>query len=515
MLTNNDLDQISGKGIDTSKVNMQIEQFKHGFPFMDIQKPATVGDGIIRLSDDIKKGFIDEYNKITTSGAIVQKFVPASGAATRMFKDLFTYVSADTETQKAMEANGPIHDFLAHIQHFAFFKDLQKICKVDLKNNEEVFANGPLIVDTLISDKGLKYGNYPKGVLKFHLSDVRDTTPIEEHLIEGALYGKSNHNEVHIHFTVSPAHQSLFQNLVSQKIELYETKFDVQYKITYSTQKSSTDTIAVNTDNTPFRTDNGKLLFRPGGHGALIENLNEINADIIFIKNIDNVVPEFRLQSTIDYKKALAGVLSFYQNKIFGILNKIDNHPISNEDIDDILNFMQVDLFITIPEDIKSHNREEIIHFIQTKLDRPIRVCGMVKNQGEPGGGPFWGIGKNGETSLQIVESSQIDLKNPKKAELMKQSSHFNPVDLICGVKNHKGDKFNLLDFVDPKTGFISQKSMNGKDLKALELPGLWNGAMSDWITIFAEVPIETFNPVKTINDLLREQHQLEKVSSH
>ncbi len=515
MLTNNDLDQISGKGIDVTKVNQQIEQFKDGFPFMDIQKPATLGDGIIKLNEDIRNKFIEEYNKVSNSGAIVQKFVPASGAATRMFKDLFTYVNADIETQKAMENNGPIHVFLAHIKYFAFSKDLQKLCNIDFDDTDAVFSNGPLIVENLISEKGLNYGNYPKGVLKFHLSDVRDTTPIEEHLIEGATYGKSNHNEVHIHFTVSPAHQSLFQNLVAKKIELYKTKFDVQYKITYSTQKSSTDTIAVNKDNTPFRTNDGKLLFRPGGHGALIENLNEINADIIFIKNIDNVVPEFRLESTIEYKKALAGVLSFYQSKTFDILKGMDNKPLTEEQIEDVLDFMQVDLFINIPEDIKSKNSEEKNHFIQSKLNRPIRVCGMVKNEGEPGGGPFWGVGKHGETSLQIVESSQIDMNNTDKKQLVQMSSHFNPVDLICGVKNYKGEKFDLLDYVDPKTGFISQKSLNGKELKALELPGLWNGAMSDWTTIFVEVPISTFNPVKTINDLLREQHQLSKVSSH
>ncbi|WP_282036431.1 DUF4301 family protein [Saccharicrinis aurantiacus] len=515
MISEKDKEQISSKGTSLEKVITQIDHFKNGFPFMNIEKPASIGNGIIKLDEESKLTYTDYYRTALENDYTVSKFVPASGAATRMFKDLFSYINADEEAQKLMEQEGPIQVLLAHINCFAFSKDLEKITGVDLSDEKSVFENGVLIVSKLLLEDGLKYGIYPKGVLKFHLSDVRETTPIEEHLIEGALYGCSNHNEVQIHFTVSPNHQALFQEIVNEKLPLYEAKFDVQYKITYSTQKSSTDTIAVNKDNTPFRNPNGQIVFRPGGHGALIENLNDIYADIIFIKNIDNVSPEYRLKDTIQYKEALAGVLCFYQGKVFDILKDLESNSADNKDLDSYLEVLKTELQIIVPDDVLNASNEEKVNFINEKLNRPIRVCGMVKNEGEPGGGPFWGVGKHGETSLQVVESSQIDLNDPIKKELVSKSTHFNPVDLICGVNNHKGEKYDLLEFVDPKTGFISAKSLNGKDLKALELPGLWNGAMSDWITLFVEVPISTFNPVKTINDLLRPEHQPEYSEQH
>ncbi|MGQ1783799.1 MULTISPECIES: DUF4301 family protein [unclassified Saccharicrinis] len=515
MIKQNDQTLLQSKGISKEKVEEQLSQFKIGFPFMDIKKPASVSDGIISLDEEQKLMFTDQFRTGVDNGCSIIKFVPASGAATRMFKDMFAFINADKDKQEQLKKEGPIKDFLIHIQHFAFSEELAKASGVDFSNEQAVFENGALIVEKLLLPDGLNYGKFPKGVLKFHLDGKKATTPIEEHLSEGATYGQDADGNVNIHFTVSGDHQSLFENIVNKNLPLYEAKYNASFNISYSTQKAHTDTIAVNPDNTPFRTDNDELLFRPGGHGALIENLNDLDADIIFIKNIDNVIPEYRLRDTIQYKEALAGVLYFYQQKIFEYLEELDNNKEDLDLLDEILDFMQVELFISLPKMIGDYSDAEKRLYIQSKLNRPIRVCGMVKNEGEPGGGPFWGVGTNGETSLQIVEGSQIDMNNPEKKKLVQQSTHFNPVDLICGTKNYKGEKFNLLEYVDPKTGFISNKSLNGKDLKALELPGLWNGAMSDWTTLFVEVPISTFNPVKTVNDLLRVQHQPETAESH
>jgi hypothetical protein len=329
---------------------------------------------------------------------------------------------------------------------------------------------------------------------------------MEEHLVEGAMYASNKSGMVHLHFTVSPEHRSLFENLVKNKKSFYEKRFGVKYEISFSEQKSTTDTLAVDENNQPFR-ENGQLLFRPGGHGALIQNMNDLNADVVFIKNIDNVVPDHFKSATVLYKQLIAGVLVFLQRKIFNYLHLIESGKYTHDQLMEMLYFLQTDLCIKNPE-TKMLEDVELVLYIQSKLNRPLRVCGMVKNEGEPGGGPFLAVNPDGTISLQILESSQIDLKDPVKKELFDKGTHFNPVDLVCSLKNHHGEKYDLLQYVDKNTGFISGKSKNGKSLKAFELPGLWNGAMSDWNTVFVEVPIQTFNPVKTVNDLLRPEHQ-------
>lgn len=505
MLSKQDLDQISARGITAEMVEHQLEEIKRGFPFLKIDAAASVGNGILRPTDELKEKYVADWANYSAEGHKVVKFVPASGAASRMFKNLFAFLSADYDV--------PTTDFekffFENIKRFAFKKELCHKCKenegasvCDLLKAGKYKA----IVANLLEAKGLNYGQLPKGLLLFHQYEEGPRTPMEEHLVEAALYASSN-GEANIHFTVSHDHIELFKQKVAEKIAHYEKMFGVHYNVSFSEQKPSTDTIAANPDNTPFRNDDGSLLFRPGGHGALIENLNEIDADVVFIKNIDNVVPDRIKDETVLYKKVIAGILVDTQKKVFDYLRLIEQGACSHEKLSEIAQFVEKALCCR-KQDVETLSDEALSEYLKTKLNRPIRVCGVVKNVGEPGGGPFLCYNQDGTVSLQILESSQIDKSNSEYVEMFKNGTHFNPVDLVCATKDYKGNAFCLPKFVDRTTGFISSKSKNGKELKALELPGLWNGAMSDWNTIFVEVPIETFNPVKTVNDLLREQHQ-------
>lgn len=505
MLSQDDLKQIASKGISEEQIKNQLDEFKTGFPFLRLEAAAGIGHGIMALTDDECKQYEAAWENYKEQGKQIVKFVPASGAASRMFKDLFAFLDADYDV--------PTTDFEKHffdgLKRFAFYDELDKACL----NNEgksvcDLIADGnyKAIVANLLESKGLNYGQLPKGLLLFHKYDDGVRTPMEEHLVEGALYASSK-GKSRIHFTVSHEHLHLFKSMVEAKLGYYSEKFNVDYDISFSEQKPSTDTIAANPDNTPFRTEDGKLLFRPGGHGALIENLNEIEADIVFIKNIDNVVPDRLKGDTVLYKQVIAGVLVTIQEKVFEYLNLLETGIYSHEQLESIIRFVQNDLCCR-KQDIKHLEDAELVIYLKNKLNRPIRVCGVVKNVGEPGGGPFLTYNHDGTVSLQILESSQIDKSNKEYVEMFTKGTHFNPVDLVCAVKDYKGNAFDLPKYVDKTTGFISSKSKNGKELKALELPGLWNGAMSDWNTVFVEVPLTTFNPVKTVNDLLREQHQ-------
>ena len=498
MLSQEDLKQIALKGMTEEQINTQLKQFETGFPFLKLEAAASIGHGIVAPEADERTKYDEAWESYKAEGRKVVKFVPASGAASRMFKDVFSFVSADYST--------PTTDFekryFDNISKFAFYGALDETCrKNEGKGIGELMAEGnyKAVAENMLSSKGLNYGQLPKGLLLFHKYDDGVRTPMEEHLVEGALYAASN-NEAHVHFTVSHEHMPLFKQKVAEKAEVYAKKYNISYDITFSEQKSSTDTVAANPDNTPFRNDDGTLLFRPGGHGALIENLNEIDADVIFIKNIDNVVPD-RL------KQVIAGILVTLQAKAFGYLRLLDTGNYTHDQLEEIIRFVQQDLCCR-NKDIKNLEDAELVIYLRKKLNRPMRVCGVVKNVGEPGGGPFLTYNQDGTVSLQILESSQIDKNNQEYMEMFTKGTHFNPVDLVCAVKDYTGKPFNLPDFVDRTTGFISSKSKGGKELKALELPGLWNGAMSDWNTIFVEVPLGTFNPVKTVNDLLREQHQ-------
>lgn len=477
MFTPKDIEQISAKGTNLEKVEHQMQCFVKGFPFLPINRAAVVGDGIVALPADSVEQLVISYDIALECGADVLKFVPASGAATRMFKELYEFVELGKES-------ATVETVYERIKDFAFYADLVAL-GVD-------FADKKAVVLAII-EQGLGYGKLPKALLKFHLYGGVGRTALEEHLVEAALYG--GRSVARIHFTVSPEHLDGFKAQVEQCRPRCEKLYGVRYEITYSVQKSGTDTIAVDLGNEPFREKDSSLLFRPAGHGALIDNLNDLRADLIFIKTIDNVVPDGQKADTVSYKKALGAMAIGLRAQIFDYIAQIDRGDASAEEI------------IAFLDNNIGYRLRDVTSFddLRAVLDRPLRVCGMVRNQGEPGGGPFWVNDPGGSQSLQIAESSQIA---PEQKSLMSSATHFNPVDLVCSTRRHDGTFFDLLQYVDPQTGFISEKSKDGRALKAQELPGLWNGAMACWNTVFVEVPITTFAPVKTVVDLLRTEHQ-------
>ncbi len=506
MLTSNDQQLIEKKGITASEIESQVERFKNGFPRLRIHSVATVGNGIMRLNEKEMTRYIKLWREWQQQGVGIEKFVPASGAASRMFKNMFAFTtSGRTAPETDFEKQ-----YFSNLGHFAFYPALNKACeKCYGATIAELLAAGRYVdvARAMLESEGLNYGFLPKALLKFHKAAGGGVhTPLEEHLEEGAQYAAGADRKVNIHFTVSPEHRKEFDKLLKAKLAAMEQVWGVKYNVTMSEQKPSTDTVAVNLDNSLYRNAAGELLFRPAGHGALIENLNERDATVVFIKNIDNVVPLRLRNSTIRYKKALAGYLIDVQRSIAQHIATIDNGATTDE-LKRILAFVENRL-CTCTEATAKMGDDELAQYLRSKLNRPIRVCGMVLNEGEPGGGPYLAYNADGSYSPQILEAAQIDENDPAAVELMKSGTHFNPVDLVCYLKDYKGNKFDLKQFVDPDTGLISLKSTGGVEIKALELPGLWNGSMSDWNTVFVEVPIDTFNPVKTVNDLLRPQHQ-------
>ena len=509
-----DIKQIKDKGLTVEQVKDQLDIFKNGLPFVKIESAATIGNGILKLSDSKKDHFINYYNSNRDNISTI-KFVPASGAATRMFKFLFNFLKIFSIQEETINAYVNRHKatdlsiFFAGIKRFPFYYIVNQKLYKEVKNFDDLKLNLKLLlfVQNMLDEDKLDYGNSPKGLFPFHQYKNHIATAFEEHLFEAALYASSN-NKADLHFTVSEEHSHKFDDEFERIEKIIEKKTNTEFNITYSFQKQSTDTIAVDLKNEPYRDENGKLVFRPSGHGALLENLDDLDADIIFIKNIDNVVVFKYEEEVAKYKMMLAGILLEVQSKVFKYQKELENSLITDSQIQDISQFLSKELNIVLNQDFFSGSQESQIEYLRNKLDRPIRVCGMVKNEGEPGGGPFC-VNKNGEISLQIVESAQIDKNSEVQKELFDKSTHFNPVDLVCGVKNFKGDKYDLKKFVDHSTSFITNKTNAGKEIKALELPGLWNGSMANWNTIFVEVPLITFNPVKTVNDLLKDPHQI------
>ncbi len=471
--TPNDIQQIQNHGLNLDVVRRQLADFATGFPYSDIVRPAVIGDGVREmLGDECEKYYDENCNDYK-----IVKFVPASGAATRMFKDLFEFLSTGA-------MNKTTQNVLDNLEKFAFWDELKSVLPENPTARD--------IIECLIAERGLNYGAMPKALLQFHKYTDANRTALAEHLVEGVQYATSNGN-VNIHFTVSPEHMAGFDDLLTKILPEYESKFGVKYDISMSVQKPQTDTIAVNLDNTPFRNDDGTLLFRPAGHGALIENLNDIDGDLIFIKNIDNVCPDDARDDTIAHKKRLAGLAMQIQKQIFEYLRAMDA---GTADVDGIVEFINNNLGIVVGagDDLRAI------------LNRPLRVCGIIKNTGEPGGGPFWVRGADGRHSLQIVEPGQIA---PENISILKNGEFFSPTDLVCLPRDYLGNRFDLTQYVDPTAGFISEKSKNGRILRAMERPGLWNGAMAKWNTVFVETPLNTFTPVKVISDLLGAGHMV------
>ncbi len=504
MLTQKDLRQIADKGIPIDDINRQIKYFQNGFPPCDITMPATPGKGIICLTE----GDEQHYKEVFLNNGPdfhITRFIPASGAATRMFKTLYTAIEklegkGIEQQQKWIARKEEIEPFFKKLEKYPFYEDL------GLKENDPPVA----VLKKLLGDKGLGYGNKPKGLLKFHRYSEDDRrTAFEEHVREAVKYCGNRQGEVRIHLTVSPDHLDGFQTEAARIIPKIEKETGLNIALSFSFQKPETDTIAVDLSNQPFRNPDGSLLFRPGGHGALIRNLDALNSDILFISNIDNVAPDRNKNIRVYYKQILCGVLLEIRAKVFYYLHQLSSHEkIERTRMDSMVAFLHERMGIAIPDMLESWDAPELRQWLISTMNRPIRVCGMVRNEGEPGGGPFYARAESGEVNLQIVESSQIDMKDAEKAGLVEQSTHFNPVDLVCGTRDYLGKKFSLTRYVDHNTGFISEKSVGGESLKALELPGLWNGAMSRWLTLFMEVPIETFSPVKTVFDLMRKEHR-------
>jgi len=513
----NELQTDKNLDVPANKITEQVKIFERGIPFLKLLRPCIIGDGVKVLAKNEQERYIKIYYSALDENRVV-KFVPASGAATRMFKKQLTVLvkhgKIDLKKIKELAANGDEDclaalDFFENIHRFAFFNELKKIVEKSGKKIDDLLANESVseIIRFVSEDIGLNYSNLPKGCIFFHSYPEGSRTAFEEHLIEAMNYAAGKNKIVKVHFTISPEHEEeiklLFQRL-SEKYNSQGWKFNVEF----SFQNPSTDTVSVTLDNKPFRDENGKIVFRPGGHGALLKNLSDLKADIVSIKNVDNIVPDYLRDETYKYKKILGGYLTSLQENVFAFLEKLEKEKVDESLISETFRFLKEELEINLSDKLKTKTLPEKKKYLFNFLNRPIRICGMVKKEDHPGGSPFWVEGENGEITKQIVETTQVDLSNGNQLKIFDKATHFNPVDLVCGLKDYKGNHFNLEKFSNPDTGLITTKSRDGKELKALELPGLWNGGMYYWLTVFVEVPKITFNPVKEVNDLLKPEHQ-------
>lgn len=515
--TLDDLKQMKALGVDPAEASRQIELFRNPPPFAELVRPATLGDGIRRLTAPQKKKALEKYRKTASQGRF-SKFVPASGAASRMFhllmkffqREPFSEQDLKKEVLSGKEESRQFLEFMDALSRFAFFDELglalsRRDLDLETLRREGRFQE---ILQALLSPEGLNYSQTPKGLIQFHGYPSGKRTPLEEQLVEGIQYVKDQSKRCRVHFTVSEEHEEACRGHFMTVRADYEKKYGVKFDLGFSVQGQETNTLAADKDNRPFRDGEGRLVFRPAGHGALLENLNRLKADLVYIKNIDNVTLEHRLETTVLWKKALGGYLAGVQEEVFRSLKKLHVKKVTPGTVRQITAFARRELGLDLGSDFDGLSVPAKIRGLKKVLNRPLRVCGVVPAQGEPGGGPYWLKDPEGKVSLQIVEKAQMDLKRKDQAKIFESSTHFNPVDLVCAVRDWKGKPFDLKKYRDPSAVFISSKSMGGRELKALELPGLWNGAMADWITLFVEVPLETFNPVKTVLDLLKPAHQ-------
>lgn len=506
-ISDKDMSFLQQRGITPENLAGQVQMLKDGIPCLKIQAPALVGKGIVRLDQDLQDKCVDTWYTYGQSDKQILKFVPASGAATRMFQDLFKFL----DSEDTGELSPFMQLFFEKLDKFAFYGALEQAAKrIHGKTISELLESGnrKAIISALLSPEGLGYGNMAKGLLLFHKEEGKpERTPVAEHMAEGALYAANRSGKVHLHFTISEQFTEIFNQLVKDQSPVLFRRYGVEYDVTHSYQDPSTDTVSLDSEGELVHDNKGDVLLRPSGHGALLKNLNALDMDIIFVKNIDNVVPDRLKGDTVLYKKILAGYLVMLQQRIFTYLRLLESGKYTHAQLLDIEKFLEQELSIQNPS-LQTLEDTELVIYLKSKLNRPVRVCGMVPRSGEVGGAPYLAYNPDGTISPQILEPSQVDKNDPQVMALMNEGTHFNPVDLVLSVRDYKGNKFDLDRFVDPMTAFVSQKSYQGKDIRVLERPGLWNGAMSDWNTVFVEVPLTTFNPVKTVNDLLRSQHQ-------
>ncbi len=511
-----DRQQLLDHDLTPEEVERQLGLFADPPPAANLDRPCVPGDGIQTLSPCDIERCLAALERAGRKGRIM-KFVPASGAASRMFKSLQSVrgdgARRDDVERKAEEGDKDaqaVVAFMESIHRFAFFPSLAASMRTEGLDVEKALKDGDwgVILEQVLDERGLGYAEIAKGLIEFHVTPESARTAFEEHLVEAAAYARDGNGVCRLHFTISPQHVDAFGALLARARPGLEKKFDVKYEVAFSTQKSSTDTIAADEKNSPFRTDDGALFFRPGGHGALIENLNDLAGDIVFVKDIDNVVPDSRKEESNRWKRILGGAVALTEERVHRHLSALDDEPQKAAVVEAALTFVRDDIGVDVPPEVADGSIDERRSFAIAELDKPIRACGMVKNEGEPGGGPFWVSDPTGARSRQIVESAQVDLDVAEQKAILESSTHFNPVDLVCAVRDWRGQPFDLPSYVDPQTVFIAEKSSGGRVPKALERPGLWNGSMANWITLFVEVPASTFNPVKTVNDLLRPEHQ-------
>lgn len=502
--------QVREHGLSEAQVLEHIQRFKAGAVPIRLNRPCTIGDGILAISVQEREALVECHEREAAGGRFM-KFVPASGAASRMFKEWFRGLECG-----CFDTDAAAHAFAADMGKLAFFDDLDGLISRQGQRLADWLAQGRHrdILRAVLTEEGLNYGHLPKALLKFHAYPEGSRTALEEHLVEAALYVKDRRRICRIHFTVSGEHRPEVEAYLSGIMERYEGFYGIHFDIGVSIQSAATDTLAVDPENRPFCDETGKLVLRPGGHGALLSNLNLLSdGDVVFLKNIDNVVPDHLKAQTILYKKVLGGYLVTLQEQIFRYLKRFASDSVEESELDQIVSFCRETLHIGLSPGFSGLSSVHKRDMLFSKLNRPIRICGMVKNEGEPGGGPFWVDGADGTQSLQIVEESQIDASARDQRTIWSSATHFNPVDLVCGIRDYQGRRYDLHRFVDRNAFSIAQKYEKGRELQALELPGLWNGSMADWITIFVEVPLETFNPVKTVYDLLRPVHQVKRMA--
>ena len=513
----NELKEEENLALPMEAIIEQIEMFEKGIPPLKLDRPCTIDDGIKTIPESEHNKYINIF-KIALDEGRVLKFVPASGAGSRMFKKQLSVLSKLSEvnllklTERANSGDKDCEatlEFIKNINRFAFYEALKKVVLNKGRDLDDLIKKGRIAeVITFVTDEsGLNYANLPKGCYLFHNYPDGARTAFEEHLVEAINYAAGKDKLARAHFTISPEHEEEIKKIFSILFEKYGRK-NWKFNIGFSFQSPSTDTISVTSENKPFRDEAGNIVFRPGGHGALLKNLNDLNADLILIKNIDNVVPDHLRDQTYRYKQILGGYLVSLQEKVFNFLNSLDQEDTFDEFLDEVLAFIKAEFGKNVPEEFNSWQWSEKKKYLSDFLNRPVRVCGMVKNEGHAGGGPFWVKNEDGNITKQVVESAQINHSDKSQLEIFRNATHFSPVDFACGVKDYKGNNFDLDKFSNPQTGLITKKSKSGKELKALELPGLWNGGMYNWLTVFIEVPKITFNPVKEINDLLKPEHQ-------